>query len=171
MTKKFIFRRSSQLSNKQPAPCGPKTATTVLLANRNVISTAGLLFYIQYMINNTIQVWKASDVRSAVRYGRHNRLLQRSLQLICRSKQHYGKRQATFLYFALRLQPLDTDRLCCAVQQLTIPATANREAGIPNVLDSYLVRDIKAACQPADILRSVHVTVRLILHEHSKRGV
>jgi len=33
---------------------------------------------------------------------------------------------------------------------------ANREVGNPNVLDLYLGRDITAACQPADILRSVH---------------
>jgi hypothetical protein len=64
----------------------------------------------------------------------------RSLQLICRPTQHYGKRQATFLYCALRLKPLDS-----GVHQLTFQAMVNREVGNPDVLDPYLGPDITAA--------------------------
>jgi hypothetical protein len=48
----------------------PMTAST----NRNVISTAGLLFYTQYTINHTT----TSDVIPTGRYGRHNGLLQQT---------------------------------------------------------------------------------------------
>jgi hypothetical protein len=68
---KCLSFSEAAINHLQNSPTWPHDRQhCALLANRNVISTAGLLFYTQYMINRTI----TSDVISAARYGRHNRL-------------------------------------------------------------------------------------------------
>jgi hypothetical protein len=72
---KAVRSFSAEALNYLPnSPVWPMTASTVLLANSNVISTAGLLLYTQYTINCTI----TCDVISTVRYGRHNGLVRQT---------------------------------------------------------------------------------------------